>query len=99
MAVKTEIYTWRVSAAVKTRLEEAARARRQSVAQLLDELVTEGLDSTDRDSVDDLERQQRLHRQTRQFLGCIAGGHSRRSERVRELVRSRLNRRRSRAGL
>ena len=91
MPVKTEIYTWRVSTAVKTRLEEAAQARGRSVAQLLDELVTEGL--ADRDSADDLERQQRLHRQAHPFLGCIAAGHSRRSERVRELVRSRLKKR------
>jgi hypothetical protein len=97
MPVKTEIYTWRVSTAVKTRLEEAARVRRRSVAELLDELVTEGLDITDRDSAADVERQHRLHRRAGRFLGCIAGGHARRSEHVRELVRSRLNKHRDRA--
>ena len=93
MPGKTEIYTWRVSPTVKSRLEEAARVRRQSVARLLDELVTQGLDNASSEGDTHEVEQHRLHAQARRFLGCISGGHARRSERVRELVRARLKRR------
>ena len=96
MAAKTEVYTWRVSAALKSRLENAAHVRRRSVAELLDELVAESLDTAERNASDD-DRQRRLHRLARPFLGCISGGPVRRSERVRELVRARLKGRDRRA--
>jgi len=97
MPGKTEIYTWRLSPAVKSRLEEAARVRRQSVAQLLDELVKEGLDHASQEGdIHDIEHQRYLHAQARRFAGCISGGDPQRSERVRELVRARLERRRLR---
>ena len=96
MAAKTEVYTWRVSAALKSRLENAAHVRRRSVAELLDELVAESLDTAERNASDD-DRQRRLHSQARPFLGCISGGPVRRSERVRELVRARLKGRDRRA--
>lgn len=97
MAGKTEVYTWRVSPAVKSRLEEMARVRRQSVAQLLDQLVTKGLDGAERNGDADVEHQQHLHAQARRFLGCISGGPWHRSTRVRELVRTRLKAQRRRA--
>lgn len=97
MPAKTEIYTWRLSTATKASLEDAARVRRRSVAQLLDELVAEGLDRGRRDGESEEQRQRRLHDRTRRFLGCISGGRSRRSQQVRELVRARLKARRRRA--
>jgi len=97
MPAKTEIYTWRLSRATKTRLEEAARVRGRSLAQLLDELVTSELDRAGRDAETELERQQRLHNRARRFIGSFAGGRSRRSERVRDLVRIRLNKHRRHA--
>ncbi len=48
MARKTEIYTWRLSPAIKAGLEETARSQRRTVAQLLDEIVTERLGVDDR---------------------------------------------------
>jgi hypothetical protein len=42
---KTEVYTWRVSAALKAGLEEEARSQRRSVADLLDHIVGRHLSS------------------------------------------------------
>lgn len=97
MPAKTEIYTWRLSTATKARLEDAARMRGQSVAQLLDDVVTESLDRTGRDAETELDRQRRLHARAGRLLGRISGGGARRSERVREFVRARLKRRSARA--
>lgn len=97
MAGKTEVYTWRLSVATKVRLEEAARARERSVAQLLEDLVAEGLDRV-APADDESERQSRLHARIGKYLGTIAGGGQPRSRQVRERVRARLTRRRRRAG-
>jgi hypothetical protein len=90
MARKTEVYTWRVSRALKTGLEEAARSEDLTVAQLLDEIVTEHLRSGSRRGRGEDDRQRRLHGLAAGFAGCIAGRDPRRAERVRELVRARL---------
>jgi hypothetical protein len=92
MARKTEVYTWRVSRALKTGLEEAARSEDRTVAQLLDEIVTEHLRSGSRRGRGEDDRQRRRHGLAARFAGCIAGKDPRRAERARELVRARLRR-------
>src|SRR5262245_40458016 len=91
MARKSEVYTWRVSPALKASLEEAARAERRSVADLLDEIVGEHLQGRGAGEREQ-DRQRRLHRQAALFAGRISGGDPRRAERSSELVRSRLRR-------
>ena len=93
MAGKTEVYTWRLSSAMKASLEEAARNKKRSVAQLLDEIVAEGLDAAREENEAEINNQRRLHARAARFLGCMTGGVARRSERTRELVRARLKRR------
>ena len=90
MARKTEVYTWRVSPVLKAGLEEAARSEDRTVAQLLDEIVTEHLRSGSRRGRGEDDRQQRLHARAAGFAGCIAGRNPRRAEKARELVRARL---------
>lgn len=90
MTRKTEVYTWRVSPALKAGLEEAARAERRTVAQVLDEIVAEHLRSGSGRDPGEAARQRRLHQRAAAFAGCIAGRDPRRAERVRELVRARL---------
>ena len=97
MPRKTEVYTWRVSPAMKANLEEAARNKKRSVARLLDEIVAEGLDAAGQENEAEANSQRRLHARAARFLGCIAGGDRRRSERTREIVRARLKRRHARA--
>jgi len=97
MARKTEVYTWRVSSTMKATLEEKARNTHQSVAQLLDEIVANHLSTSDPESDSEIDRQRQLHARAARFVGCISSGVARRSERTRELVRARLNRRRAHA--
>ena len=80
---------------MKASLEEAARDKKRSVAQLLDEIVAEGLDAAGQEN--EVETQRRLHARAARFLGCMTSGVARRSERTRELVRARLKRRHAHA--
>lgn len=96
MATKTEVYTWRVSPALKADLEEAARAGRHTVAQLLDEIVTEHLQGAHRRRGRERDEQRRLHLKAAAFAGRMAGTNPRRAEKVGDLVRARL---RSRSGV
>jgi hypothetical protein len=82
---------------MKATLEEKARNTRQSVAQLLDEIVANHLSTSDPESDSEIDRQRQLHARAARFVGCISSGVTRRSERTRELVRARLNRRRAHA--
>ena len=93
MPRKTEVYTWRVSSAMKASLEEAARNKKQSVAQLLDEIVSENLGAAEQENEAEVNGQRRLRARAARFLGCMTSGVARRSERTRELVRARLKRR------
>ena len=95
MARKSEVYTWRVSPSTKASLEEAARSTNRSVARLLGEIVADYLGSARDGTESDVEQQRRLHARAARFAGCLAGETGRRSERVRELVRARLKRRRA----
>ena len=88
---KTEIYTWRLSPVTKAALEEAARKQNRSIADLLEEIVSANLGQSGQES--DAERQRALHARAVEFAGCLAGEDSRRAERARELVRTRLKKR------
>jgi hypothetical protein len=96
MARKSEVYTWRVAASTKARLEEAAREANRSVAQLLDEIVAHHLEARGSISKSEADEQRRLHTQAARYRGCISSGVANRSARTRELVRARLKRRRAR---
>ncbi len=92
MGHKSEVYTWRVSPALKAGLEEAARAERRSVADLLDEIVGEHLESARCRQGSERRRQRRLHQRAVLFAGRISGSDSQRAGRSRDLVRARLRR-------
>ena len=96
MARKSEVYTWRVSSAMKASLEEAARTTNRSVARLLDEIVAERLDATARTSAEELDNQRRLHARAARFAGRFSGINPVRSEGAKALVRARLTERRAR---
>ena len=98
MARKTEVYTWRVSAAMKAGLEEAARDTNRSVARLLDEIVAERLDATGRTREADIENQRRLHARAGRFAGRLSGGDPARSQNAKARVRARLAQQRTRGG-
>ena len=90
-----EVYSWRVSAELKSDLEREARLRGVSVSSLLDTAVRELLTKSSRNSGED-DRQRQLHAAAEACFGIIAGGNPRRSESVTKLVRSHLRRRQGR---
>lgn len=94
MAKKSEVYSWRVSPALKSGLEEAARRQRRSVSRLLDEIV-EGYLARDGAStrMNEEEEQRRLHHSAQRFAGSIEGKDAGRSAKARLLIRARLQRR------
>ena len=95
MARKSEVYTWRVSSALKASLEEAARITNRSVAKLLDEIVAERLDATGQTN-EETDSQRRLHVRAARFAGRFSGTDPVRSERAKARVRARLTERRAR---
>jgi hypothetical protein len=92
---KTEVYSWRLEPALKRALEEAARSRNESLAELLDALSREWLADQERHAGEDQRAQVLLHATARRCFGTIDGGDRRRAETARERVRGRLTRRRA----
>ncbi len=96
MARKSEVYTWRVSSAMKASLEETARNTKRSVASLLDEIVAERLDATGQTGEADMDNQRRLHVRAARFAGRFSGTDPVRGEKAKARVRARLTQRRAR---
>ena len=92
MAIRTEVYTWRVSRALKTSLEEAARSERRSVAGLLEQIVADHLRRVGEQGASEADQERRLHQRAERFAGRIASGKGGRAEGARALVRERLAR-------
>jgi predicted DNA-binding protein len=88
---KTEVYSWRISPRLKSKLEEAAQAERKSMGVLLEEIAEDWLERSDGLDQDD-EAQERLRAAAMKFVGAIESGQSRRAENARSVVRSRIAR-------
>lgn len=93
--MKTEVYSWRVSAELKTGLEREARRRRISLSAVLDLAAQEWLKKSDLDE-DDAGRQQKLQHAAAECFGAFASGNRRRAETVRQAIRERLGRKHAR---
>lgn len=87
--MKTEVYSWRVSADLKSDLERAARRRKISLSAALDLAAQEWLQ---KGGPDDAEQQQDLQRAALACFGAFASGNRSRSETVRQTIRERLRR-------
>ena len=85
--MKTEVYSWRVSAQKKLELEMEARRQGKSVAQLLDEISSEWLKVQQNSSQRDDAEQAALRRRIMKTVGTIRGGDPTRASRAGELVR------------
>jgi len=98
--MKTEVYSWRVSAQKKLALEIEARREGKSVAQLLDEISSQWIEERKNSRpLDDLE-QDRIRKRVLALAGSYSGGDPQRaanaSARVREILRERYGRKRPR---
>jgi len=88
--MKTEVYSWRVSADVKSALEAEARREKISLAKLLDKMARGWLKERESERLDDEAEQARLHAIAAKFAGAIRGDNPHRAASVRQLVRERL---------
>jgi hypothetical protein len=78
---KSEVYSWRLSPALKTQLEAAAREEKTSVALLLERMARDWLDAH---MPNDAEEQRRLHARARAAIGTVSiGGASATNANVR----------------
>ena len=92
---KSEVYSWRLSTATKTALEDEARREGTTVSGLLERMTREWMARRRLTADDDAAEQVRLHERARQAIGTINGGLPP-STSVREVVRARLKRRHGR---
>ena len=88
--MKADVYSWRVSRARKTALEDAARSEGASVAALLDRATEQWLRRRNRRTGDDERGQKRLRQAAMHFVGTLRGGDPNRSREVRMRVRAKL---------
>ncbi len=88
--MKTEVYSWRVSAQRKTDLESAARREGTSLAGLLERITDTWLQ--ERRNGDQAE-QAAIRRRAAAAIGSIVGGDPTRSSRASQLVKEILRKR------
>ena len=90
--MRTEVYSWRLSAELKTDLEREARRRKLSVSTILDLAARDWLMKSNV-AGDDEEEQRRLHKAASGCFGVLASGDACRSKHASEDLRKRLRKR------
>jgi hypothetical protein len=85
--MKTEVYSWRVSASRKADLESEARREGTSVAELLEKITADWLQERRSSRHGEEDEQAALRRRVMATVGTIRGGDPTRSQRASELVR------------
>ncbi|MFZ0958932.1 MAG: hypothetical protein WAN60_21515 [Candidatus Sulfotelmatobacter sp.] len=85
--MKTEVYSWRLSADRKAELEEQARREGTSLSALLDRVTAEWLAERRNGHSNDEAEQAALRKRVMATVGTIRGTDPTRSERTSELVR------------
>ena len=90
---KTEVYSWKIAFDVKRSLEEAARAERISLAQLLERIVLDWLAQRPNANKQEDVIQRRLHQEAAKSFGTIQGSDPHRSQEVSLRIKSKLRKR------
>jgi hypothetical protein len=90
--MKTEVYSWRVSAARKTDLESEARREGTSMAELLEKITADWLQQRRTSRNGEEAEQADLRRRVMATVGTIRGGDPSLATRAREVVRERIAR-------
>lgn len=85
--MKTEVYSWRVSAQRKADLESEARREGKSLAGLLEEITTDWLRERRNSRSGEEAEQEALRRRVMSTVGTIQSDDPTRAERASELVR------------
>lgn len=87
---QTEVYSWRVSPALKAALEEVARARGVSLSRLLEEAAREWLGEHAEEVLGGEAEQERILKRAMRWVGSIRGGAPERASEARKRIRERL---------
>lgn len=85
--MKTEVYSWRLSAQRKAELEQEARREGTSLSALLDRVTADWLARRRNGHSNDDAEQAALRRRVMATVGTIHGSDPTRAERASELVR------------
>jgi hypothetical protein len=85
--MKTEVYSWRLSAARKAELEAEARREGTSLSALLDRVTADWLAERRNGHYSDDAEQAALRKRVMATVGTIRGSNPARSEQAAELVR------------
>jgi len=85
--MKTEVYSWRLSADRKAELEAEARREGTSLSALLDRATADLLTQRRTGRFDEEAEQAAIRRRAATAIGSIRGGDPTRSTRTNELVR------------
>ena len=93
--MKTEVYSWRVSAAKKADLESEARREGTSVAELLEKITADWLQERRTSRNGEEDEQAALKRRVMATVGTIRSGDPTLATRAREVVRERIARKHS----
>jgi hypothetical protein len=90
--MKTEVYSWRLSADLKSELEQVARMRKVPVSSILESAVRDLLRQNPGCQSEE-ETQFRLQQSASACLGVLASGKRRRAETARSTLRQKLRQR------
>lgn len=85
--MKTEVYSWRVSAQKKAELESEARREGTSLAGLLERITAHWLEERRNARNGEEAEQAAIRKRVMATVGSIRGGDPTRSQRASELVR------------
>src|ERR1700674_4621119 len=88
--MKTEVYSWRLSAARKADLESEARREGVSVSELLHQITDEWLTSRRNGKGNEEAQQAALRKRVMATVGTIRSGDPTLATRVREVVHERI---------
>ena len=88
--MKTHVYSWRLSGALKSELERAARLRCASLSSLLEQAARAWLAQNSAELAEDDEAQRKLHAAAERCFGTMSGRGPYDAAHVREKVRGRL---------
>jgi hypothetical protein len=88
--MKTEVYSWRLSAARKAELESEARQEGISVSKLLEQITGDWLTQRRNGHSDDEAEQAALRKRVMATVGTIRSGDPTLATRAREVVRERI---------
>lgn len=95
--MKTEVYSWRLSAEKKLALESEAIREGKSVSQILDDISSQWLEEKQLSKSEDAAEQEKLRKRVLALAGSLAGGDAQRSSnasmRVKEILAKRYGRR------